>query len=370
MILLLLLLLLGGVLSLSAGLLRRFGFSALTYTLSFSEEEVTEGDTVYLTETICSAKLLPLPWVKAELTTASALQFASGHSSVSEETRFVSSFFSLRPYRKIERRWKVICTQRGEYTVSHAVLILSDLFGAGELSQAYPDAAASVRVLPAVRELSLPDTVPEQLTGELIRPRSLMPDRLAFCGIRPYADGDPLRDICWSATARMGSPMIRQFHETISPGVTVLFNVQTRETDREQTSDRRLCEAGIRLCASVLHDAAMRRIPVRFCANTEIGGQAAETLPDTGAGAVLRLRRLLSALPYTISGRFSELVRQVCQHDPASSLIVITALPDAELLSFAAAEPRLTVLSLRRLPRECSRRNVLFVPPEPERSSA
>ena len=368
MIILLLLLLLGAVLALSAELLRRFGFSNLTYTLAFSEDEVTEGDTVYLTETVCSAKLLPLPWLKAELTTASALQFASKQSSVSEETRFVSSFFSLRPYKKIERRWKVICTQRGEYTVSHAVLILSDLFGSGELSQPFPDAFAAIRVLPAVREINLPDTLPEQLTGDLIRQRCLMPDRLAFCGIRPYADGDPLRDICWSATARMGSPMIRQFHETISPGLTVLLNVQTRETDRERASDRKLYEAGIRLSASVLHDAAVRRIPVRFCANTTIGEQAAETLPDTGAGASLRLRRLLAALPVTISGRFSSLVRQVCQHDSASSFIVITALPDAELLAIAAAEPRLTVLSLRRLPHGAIYRNVLFVPPEPERS--
>lgn len=366
----LLILLLGAVISLSARLLRRFGFSRLTYSLAFSAEEVTEGDTVILTETVCSAKLLPLPWVKAELTTSSHLHFAARQSSVSGETRFVSSFFSLRPYRRIERRWKVTCTQRGEFTVSHAVLILSDLFGSDELSRPFPDACAFIRVLPAVRELSLPDTLPEQLTGELIRQRSLMPDRLAFCGIRPYADGDPLRDICWSATARMGSPMIRQFHETISPGLTVMLNVQTRETDREQTSDRRLYEAAIRLCASVLHDAAVRRIPVRFCANTEINGQAADTLPDTGADAVLRLRRLLAALPATICGRFSGLVRHVCQHDPAAALIVITALPDTELLSIAAAEPRLTVLSLRRLPSEMMQKNVFFVPPETERSYA
>lgn len=368
MIVLLLLLLLGAVIWLSAGLLRRFGFSNLTYSLAFSEDEVTEGDTVYLTETICSAKLLPLPWVKAELTTSAALEFASKQSSVADETRFVSSFFTLRPYKKIERRWKVICKRRGEFTVSHAVLILSDLFGSGELSQPFPEAKAAIRVLPAVREISLPDTLPEQMNGDLIRQRSLMPDRLAFCGIRPYADGDPLRDICWSATARMGSPMIRQFHETISPGVTVLFNVQTRETDREQTSDRRLCEAGIRLCAAVLHDAAVRRIPVRFCANTAIGDNPVETLPDTGADGSLRMRRLLAALPVTISGRFPALMRQVCQHDSASAFIVITALPDAELLEIAAAEPRITVLSLRRLPNGSVYRNVLFVPPETERS--
>ena len=37
-------------------LTRFFGFRNLTYSLAFSADEATEGDTVTLTETICSRK--------------------------------------------------------------------------------------------------------------------------------------------------------------------------------------------------------------------------------------------------------------------------------------------------------------------------
>ena len=60
-VLILLLLLIGGTLLATQLLTKRFGFRNLTYTLAFSAEEATEGDTVTLTETITSRKPLPLP---------------------------------------------------------------------------------------------------------------------------------------------------------------------------------------------------------------------------------------------------------------------------------------------------------------------
>lgn len=370
MTLLLILLLCGAVLLLPAWLLRRFGYRRLTYSLAFSEEEVSEGDTVQLIETVCSEKLLPLPWVKAELTTDASLIFAQGQSAVSDGSRFVSSFFSLRPYRRIERRWQVRCTKRGIFTVSHAVLVLSDLFGTAELSQPYPDAQATLRVLPAVTPVDLQAAVPPGFSGEYILNRTLIPDRFAICGIRPYADGDPMRDICWSATARSESPMVWQYQETATPSMTVLLDSATRPTDRDRVSDHALFEQAIRVCASYLHAAANARIPVRFLANTELGGMPAETPSQTGPAAALELLRLLAALPDTISGRFTDLLRHVLTHDPAAAVIVIAPQPDAELLRIAAAVPRLTVISVKRLPAEQLRENIRQLPAQFERRTS
>ena len=350
MILIVLLVIIGAALLLPGVLLRHFGYRNLTYSLAFSEEEVTEGETVTLTETVCSSKLLPLPWVKAELTTHSSLVFAAGQSSVSKETRFVSSFFSLRPYKKIERRWKVTCKKRGVFTVSHAVIVLSDLFGVSEISQPFPDAVASIRVLPAVRPFTLNQEFPLGFTGDYLRRRTLIPDRFAICGIRPYADGDQLRDVCWSATARTDTPMVWQYQETAAPSMTVLLNMETRETDHERVSDTETFEKAISICSDCLSDAANRRIPVRFLANTSVDGTAVETMQRTGPAEGVHLRRVLAELPDTISGRFSRLLKQVCLQDSAASIVVVTALPDAETIRMAAAEPRLTVLSVRRLP--------------------
>ena len=370
MTLLLILLLIGALMLLPPRLLRRYGYRRLTYTLAFSEEEVSEGDTVQLIETICSEKLLPLPWVKAELTTDAALEFAQGQSAVSDGARFVSSFFSLHPYRRIERRWQVKCTRRGIFTVSHAVLVLSDLFGTAELSQAYPEAEAMIRVLPAVSPVDLQTAVPPGFSGEYIINRSLIPDRFAVCGIRPYTDGDALRDICWSATARSETPMVWQYQETAAPSMSVLLDLTSRPTDRDRVSDHAVYEQSIKVCASYLYAAASARIPVRLLANTEIGGAPAETAPGTGTAAATELLRLLAALPDTISGRFTDLLRAILQRDPAAAILVITPLPDAELLKMAAAVPRMTVLSVRRLSAELVRENVRQAMPEPERRTS
>ncbi|HAG14170.1 MAG TPA: hypothetical protein DCG49_09965 [Ruminococcus sp.] len=361
MILILLLLLIGAVVLCTQLLIRRFGYSELTYSLAFSVPEATEGDTVTLTETICSRKPIPLPWVKAELTTHASLLIASEQSAVSEDTRFISSFFCLFPYRKIERRWKVTCTKRGIFSVSHAVILISDLFGTMELSKPYPEAEAFLTVLPAVREIGLPPILPQQLTGDMLRNRNLIPDRFAICGIRQYTDGDPVRDICQTASARSENLMVWQYQETAVPGMTILLNLETRETDRDRVSDRAVYENAVRLCAAYLGKAAAMRIPVRFAANTLLNGQPAETRFGNDADALTGHLRLLAALTDEIACKFEHLLLQCVNRDPTAAILVITAQPTAAILRCAEADARITVLSLRPLPNDLTQRNVYHI---------
>ncbi len=360
MILLILLICVAAAVLLSQLLIDRFGFTNLTYSLAFDADEVTEGETVTLTETICSSKLLPLPWVKAELTTHSALELAADQSAVSGETRFVSSYFCLFPYRRIARKWQVRCTKRGIFTVSHAVIVLNDLFASAEQSRAYPEAFAQITVLPATVDTPQIREFPDQLTGDVLRRRTLIPDRFAFCGIRQYADGDPVRDICWSASARAGEPMVRQFQETSTPSLTVLLRMETRETDIAQVSDLALHEDAIRLSASYLARCAEARIPVRFLANTEINGLPAETAFASGADEKLRLLRMLAAMEGTVAYPFRRLLRRMMAEDSAASILVIVSRAEEDLLRLAAREPRMTVVSLKPLPLHTHLENVQY----------
>ncbi len=360
-VLILLLLLIGGTLLVTQILTKRFGFRHMTYTLAFSAEEASEGDSVTLTETITSRKLLPLPWVKAELTTDAALQLASEQSTVTGNSRFISSCFCLFPYRRIERHWKVTCTRRGIFTVSHAVIVISDLFGTMELSQPF-SAEAKITVLPAVHALDAVSDLPAQITGEMIRRRMLIPDRFAISGIREYAPGDPVRDICWTASARSQQPMVWQYQETASPDMTILLNMETRETDRDRVSDPAIYEDAIRLCAALLGTAVHLRIPVRFCANTALHGMPAETPFLSGSHALSRHLHLLAELPDTITGRFSSLLDRVCSIGETHAVFIVTAQPTAHIMQAASADPRITVLSLRRLREQEIRPNIMYIP--------
>ena len=64
-ILLVLLVLFGEV-----GLYRRRGLEGLSYYCHFSETERTEGESLQFVETVTNDKTLPVPWLKAELTTS------------------------------------------------------------------------------------------------------------------------------------------------------------------------------------------------------------------------------------------------------------------------------------------------------------
>lgn len=327
----------------------RFGFRNLNYSLTFSKDEVSEGDTVELIETIISRKPVPLPWVKAELTTDSSLVFAAGQSAVSNETRFVSSCFCLLPYKKIERHWHVTCTKRGMFTVSHAVIVISDLFGTAEWSRPMPEAEAHLTVLPAVRQLDALTELPQQFSGEILRNRTIIPDRFAVCGIRQYADGDPVRDICWTASARSEQPMVWQYQETAAPEITLMLNMETRETDHAQISDKALFEDTVRLCAALLGNAERLHLPVRLIANTVTGNMPAESGVCCGPDGLRHLLRMLAALPDSVSCKFTRLLRRFLAANQNTAVIVITPFVSAELMQLAAKEPHITVLSLKPL---------------------
>ena len=358
MILLLAFLILAAVFATHLLTLRR-GFRNVSYSLRFSQDEANEGDTVILTETLCSRKLLPLPWVKVELTTDSSLEFASEQSSVAEDTRFISSYFCLLPYRQIERSWRVKCTKRGIFTVSHAILVISDLFSTSELSRAFPDAIAKLTVLPYARDSGSLSEKMQEITGDLIRQRALIPDRFAVCGIREYAEGDLLRDLCLSATVRFGSPMVWQYRETASQCSAVLLNLETRETDRDAVSDKPVFENCIRLCAMLFRTAAENGLPVRFCANAEIEQQPVDTGTQNAAGSLHGLLHILAALPFRISGKFSILLNQVAQDHP---VMIVTAMITDAIRQYCAANPQAVVYTLRA-PRPCDMlENIVYIP--------
>lgn len=359
MLYLVLLVILGGCVVIIYQLIQSFGFKNVEYTLHFSADEVTEGDTVILTETICSRKILPIPWLKAELTTHSALEFAQHQSTISKETRFLSSYYFLRPYRQIERQWQVKCTKRGVFSVYNAILVISDLLGTQENSKKFPDAHAELTVLPkpAVAD-ALPSPAVLCMTGDSILRTHFLPDRFAVDGIKPYEYGDNLRDVCQTASARSESLMVYRYTDTADPTMTVLLGLATKDYDFERVSDTEAYEQAIRIACKYLCDATAARIPVRFCANTTLDGIAVSSLFGTGDAHTLLLRRLLSQLPDTITERVENTLYRVLSSDHTSSVVLVTAHLTEQMLRIAADCPRLHIVCVRHLPVNITLNNV------------
>ncbi|NOZ13821.1 MAG: DUF58 domain-containing protein [Acidobacteria bacterium] len=78
-----------------------------------------------------------------------------------------------------------------------------------------------------------------------------------FTDIRPYRQGDPMRDIHWKATAKSGHFMVKEFRAGISRQVTVAL-------DSGVEADMETLEKGISLAASLVDLFFSDGIPVRL----------------------------------------------------------------------------------------------------------
>ena len=219
-ILLVLLVLFGEV-----GLYRRRGLEGLSYRCHFSETERTEGESLQFVETVTNDKTLPVPWLKAELTTSRWLDFPEANSAVTGENRFVSSFFSVRSRSRVSRVWEITCEKRGVYEMEHIVLVTSDLLGIVRLSLRAADHGGKLTVLPkrlTEAGLLLPKLLRQQYGEQAVR-YSLLTDPCLSAGVREYVTGDPIHRMHWKASAHAGTLLMRQEERTARQTATVLL---------------------------------------------------------------------------------------------------------------------------------------------------
>ena len=201
----------GAMILLQGALISFFGLYGVSYDRRFSKERVFEGEEVQMVEVISNRKLLPVPWIRAESRISPNLRFGRDQQSQEREIsadQYHKSVYFLGPFSRITRRHKVTCLKRGHYEAGSVALTCGDLF-AMFLKTDQKGVPCSIDVFPRLLsedELSTPST---RWQGELAVRRWIMPDPFLVSGIRDYRPGDPLRDVHWGATARMGSLQVK-----------------------------------------------------------------------------------------------------------------------------------------------------------------
>ena len=250
------------------GLYRRNGLKGLSYRCRFSETECTEGDSLQFVETVSNEKGMPVPWLKAELTTSCWLDFPETNSSQTGENRFVTSFFSVRGHAKVSRVWNITCEKRGAYEMEHVVLVTSDLLGVVRLSLQAEDTGGTLLVLPqrmTEAGLILPRLLHQQFGDQSVR-HSLLTDPCLSAGVREYVPGDPLHRMHWKASAHAGTLLMRREEHTAQQTVTVLLALESHSPDSGiMTQDEALLEHTIRVCAQCLWEFFRNGWQVRLC---------------------------------------------------------------------------------------------------------
>ncbi|NOY23888.1 MAG: DUF58 domain-containing protein [Acidobacteria bacterium] len=88
-----------------------------------------------------------------------------------------------------------------------------------------------------------------------------------FTDIRPYQQGDPMRDIHWKSTAKTGGLMVKEFRAGISRHVTVALDTSARATPE-------ILEKGISLAASLVEALFSEGYPVRLKTLAQVSAPA------------------------------------------------------------------------------------------------
>lgn len=247
-------------------LYKKRAFENLEYECRLTKTEVFEGDELELVEVVTNNKWLPIPWLKAEITTSQYLEIAERTASISDNVRTVSSFFVMKSYRKIERRWKIKATRRGDFTVHNITLVSTDLLGNVALSMPIP-VKLHLTVLPRPLDIDEAALAPRYLSGEQVVKRNLFEDPFFIAGVREYTQREPLNRIHWNATAKEQKMMVYNNECTSRQSLTVLLNMQSREIEHHDIMDGDYIENAIRCVAAILDSTLREQTPVRLLSN-------------------------------------------------------------------------------------------------------
>lgn len=220
----------------------RLGMKKLNYTLTVQKRgadgvsagggyivEVFEDEDIEIIEEIDNAKLLPLPWVRTEISCPRWLSFYGG--VVSSEAKddcqkgLISGIFTLRGRQKCRRTWRVRCEKRGVFSIEDVSIRVSDLFGLVKASRVIK-LDQTLRVLPIPADMEAGDMSGDVFIGDIPVRRFVLPDPFVISGAREYTGREPMNRIHWAQTARTGSLMVYNNEFTTERRVLILLNIQ------------------------------------------------------------------------------------------------------------------------------------------------
>lgn len=302
---------------------RKIIFRGVDYKCFFSTDQAFEGDEIEFTEIVTNKKFFPVSWLKSELSLPKYLEFSELQSSVTDQTRFVTSFFSLRSFCRVRRTWKVKCLKRGNFKIESIVISASDILGTVKESF-FADTEnfrTSVLVMPRCDDYSMRIQGMSSESGDIFMDFGLISDPFFYSGVREYMITDSMKSINWYATAREQKLMVSKNDYTSDISITVILNIQSSPFDSLGVSFPERTEKCIRLCAAVIRDYCSQGKTVRLISNYQRNGQ----ILDLRSADMISLFRVLAEITYDIGENFDRLLSCVVPEISDSEIIIVSS---------------------------------------------
>ncbi len=233
--------------------------NGLSIDVHFNEQVVTEKDTAHLTEVISNHNLLPIPTLWVKFAVHRSLIFKDQENVSKSDKCYKNDIFSIRFYQKITKNLTFTASKRGVFKIERVDVVASNLIFSDSLVTSYP-CNTSIMVYPRLTDTNRMAIPFRQIMGEISTNRFSYEDPFEFSRIRPYINGDSLKDINWKATARTNSLKTNVHTHTIKQEVTFIYNP---ELDG-MLEDDDLCEENIRIIATLATQLTKEGINISF----------------------------------------------------------------------------------------------------------
>lgn len=294
----------------------RLGVASLRVQRQYPDRAYT-GRQITLETTIRNAGLLPILW--AEIS-----------DRVPPELRLDEPFpqaLSLGPHAEVRLSTKATCVQRGYYRIGPMTLRIADPLG---LTQREFEAIDERHLIVYPRVVSLRRLrLPSPSALAVLPSRTpLFEDPARLVGVRAYEPTDSLRRVHWSATARMGGLMVKEFEYGTSR--STLLCLDLCRVDFEPRDRIRATELAIVAAASLASHAVTREhldVGLRVEGYDPMSGETItlRLSPHADAGHLMTILELLARVRTTQGGDFAAMLRDEAQRLPwGTTLVVIT----------------------------------------------
>ncbi|MBQ8791688.1 MAG: DUF58 domain-containing protein [Ruminiclostridium sp.] len=313
----------------------RYAFKGISYTAFVNKNEVYEGDIIELTEVIENRRLVPLPWIKTELSTSKWLSFSKKDSAAQtsgSESTFIPGVFTLKPKNRCTRVRRIKCTKRGVFAFQDTIITATDILGLVKTSLNI-SVNIEITVLPTAsdgRDAILSFNEP---LGEINVRRFINEDPFIISGSKEYTGREPLNRINWNYTASQNKLIVCNNEYTTSRTALIIINMQRNEYLPVNCANIRDTEAFIKLSVKLMDDCVKDSC---VCALATNGGTSIGTATDmiVTAEHYERALKTLAKLENSCSYSFAEFSDNI-NADIFTDIFIITPYIDEFMLEYA-----------------------------------
>lgn len=311
----------------------RVSLQRLGFARSLSLDRVRAGEWVREELSLRNHSLLPKLWVECR-----------DHSTLPGYQ--ASQVVSLGARGGAHWETAVLCARRGRFRLGPVTVRSGDPLGLFQVERIIP-ATHELIVYPVALDVSGVPLPAANMSGGRAAHRAMAVAAHTISGLRDYASGDPLNHISWSATARRGQMMVKEFDPDPTSDVWVMVDLAgapevrpAPSVDVSQQHDGGVLpgsgeETVIALAASIAERALDEGRKVGLLVNRAM---PIRLEPDNSQRQWFRIFETLAlATPFGQRSLSEAIAADARKFSRTSGLVVITDSPDQEWVAAAQA---------------------------------